>query len=261
MQCILRDGQQAGFYDYSSIFRFCEGLSQNKAIPAKVRALAIQRLCSAGPLRGTDIRNKVIDWSCQRGLPHPDEQREWTVRSRCGSEDLILVIADLPIALISPFYSRCGEFHTQFNCLAGSYFGRKRHEVLPAHPITADQYSAISCLPGARAYILQPPNLGKRSARCKNGITRHSNISNELDTVTTAVGSWCARDWSRSCPCGSTRGCTVWCKGKGRCVRGSQCCCWCLRPRPCRGRHSCSSRCTRSSLRPRLSGGRQSRSS
>jgi hypothetical protein len=212
MQCILWNGQQIRLYDNRSIFGFCEGLSQNKAISAQVRALAIQRLCTAGPLRGTDIRNKVIDCSCQRRFLQPDEQREWTVRSCCGSKDLTLIVADLPITLISPFNSGCGEIKLQVNCLAGSHFSWQRHLVLPAHPITADKYHAISCLPSARAYILQPPDFGKCIAWCKDGITRHSNIGNELDAVTTTVGSRSARDCSRSSPCRSARGCTGWCE-------------------------------------------------
>ena len=57
--------------------------------------------CAAEPLCGTDVRDEVVSGSRYRRRLHSDSDPERTVGCGSRSEDLTLVILNLPIAAIA----------------------------------------------------------------------------------------------------------------------------------------------------------------
>ncbi len=90
---------------------FVEQSLQNKSIDVIVLARAFQCPCTAEPLRGTGIRNKVIDSSEWGRSLHLDGHPERAICSGCCAEDLALVIVDLPVTAITSFKERSREVH------------------------------------------------------------------------------------------------------------------------------------------------------
>ena len=150
IEYILWSRQKTGTGNECTIFKPGVALSQDETIPVIVRARTIQIPCATEPLCGTGIRNKVVACSCQRGRTYSNSHPERTIRCGGGSEDLALIIPNLPVAAVSSLNERRSEIHREINRLAGSNLDGQWREVLPTDPITTDQYHTIGCLPCTR---------------------------------------------------------------------------------------------------------------